>query len=35
MKDFEKFNRCYIKLRKWFPRKLAYRLAIYCAVYCV
>lgn len=30
MKDFERFNSCYIKLRKWFPRKLAYKLAVYC-----
>ena len=29
MKDFTKLNNRYLKLRRWLPMKLAYRLTIY------
>lgn len=28
MKDFAKMNNHYLKLRKWLPKKLAYKLTI-------
>ncbi len=28
-KDFTKLNNRYLKLRRWLPQKLAYRLTIY------
>lgn len=28
MKDFAKLNNRYLKLRKWLPQKLAYKLTI-------
>lgn len=29
MKDFAKMNKRYLKLRRWLPMKLAYKLTIY------
>ena len=28
MKNFDKMNECYLKLKKWMPQKLAYKLTV-------